>query len=251
MSRERKHERRREEERRRAAQEEGAGEEEEGEEEEANRARPYREDGTMDAAHVRIQQRKEAEDMLHDRLMGHLGQLPTRRQTELARAGRPPIDAPPARDPSAPGSPPHSLARPPHYLYTPMRSPCTRLRLLGACYVRIAVSYHSLRNQRAARLLAGLRGEGNESKRCPHVSRGVMSQEISCLRTSHVAILRVSRVEVALGPLPRGSTTTPRSAVGQRLNCHASGGVCHATGVARSFVAPCKHSSTLRQSPCC
>jgi len=51
-----------------------------------DRSRPYREDTTMDAAHQRIQQRKEAEHALQERLMGHLGQLPSRRETELARA---------------------------------------------------------------------------------------------------------------------------------------------------------------------
>ena len=46
------------------------------EEEDEARYRPYREDNTMDAAHERIQQRKDAEQKLHARLMGHLGQLP-------------------------------------------------------------------------------------------------------------------------------------------------------------------------------
>jgi hypothetical protein len=74
--------------------------EEEGDEENSYVARPYREDDTMGPAHQRIQQRKEAEDKLHDRLMGHLNQLPSRRETELARATRAPIDAPPPRDPA-------------------------------------------------------------------------------------------------------------------------------------------------------
>ena len=72
--------------------------EEEGGEEESYVARPYRDDDTMGLAHQRIMQRKEAEDKLHDRLMGHLQQLPSRRETELARAARAPIDAPPSRD---------------------------------------------------------------------------------------------------------------------------------------------------------
>jgi len=74
--------------------------EEEGGEEESFVARPYRDDDTMGLAHQRIMQRKEAEDKLHDRLMGHLHQLPSRRETELARAARAPIDAPPPRDPA-------------------------------------------------------------------------------------------------------------------------------------------------------
>lgn len=62
--------------------------------------RPYRDDEMLDAAHQRIQQRKDAEEKLHERLMGHLGQLPSRRETELARAARAPLDAPPQKDPA-------------------------------------------------------------------------------------------------------------------------------------------------------
>lgn len=63
-------------------------------------SRPYRDDEMLDAAHQRIQQRKDAEERLQERLIGHLGQLPSRRETELARAARAPLDAPPRKDPA-------------------------------------------------------------------------------------------------------------------------------------------------------
>ena len=53
-------------------------------------ARPYRQDPKMHAAHQRIKLQKEAQ--LHQI---HSGQLPNRRETELARAARPPLNAQP------------------------------------------------------------------------------------------------------------------------------------------------------------
>ena len=72
-------------------------------------ARPYRDDEMLISAHERILQRKGEEELKQQRLMSHVRELPTRRQTELARAERAPLDAPVASEASlaqpAPGTP--------------------------------------------------------------------------------------------------------------------------------------------------
>ena len=72
-------------------------------------ARPYRDDEMLISAHERILQRKSEEELKQQRLMSHVRELPTRRQTELARAERAPLDAPVASEAwlaqPAPGTP--------------------------------------------------------------------------------------------------------------------------------------------------